>query len=624
MILLFLGSAHEAQAQDVSLSQLPVADLLAQLADHRNLGEFQDDTVQHDITILNDTDDQVQWYFRTEILQPIAFTFYDATRHVPIFQSTFEAREQKSHASQGPVLVSELITLRPGDTFTLGMRFETQPGPEHFPISLITKDDHDQFERQRGLSHGMFFGAMLILAVLFLLSPNYLLNAASNWFGLYIISMALLNMHSHGYGLYLFDLGASLHFPIIRLLHACVMLFYLLFVLSFLRAAQAYRGYWLSVWVFIGVSLSIAIIEQLLASAQFQSVANLVPLGFLIIGGWGAFLAVRDNLHGAHFFMAGYVVLLTGGWLNYLGSLPQFVVWNEQIDQATLLLQIFDALIFGSAILNQVYGIRDERDRAVEGQLVEARRRLELNQKLQAARGDLRSAKSLAEQHRATLAATSHDLRQPLASLRIALETAKVRMPELVSDLSTGIDFLDDLLGQILVETRAKGQDAYPSYAVAETLELQLILQNVQRMFAKEAAQKGVMLHVVNSSISVHIPAIDLIRMVSNLTANAVRHAQSKRILIGVRRRSGKAAIEVWDSGCGLPPEQLEHVMLPYARGTVTSDASGEGLGLSIVKKLADDNKLTFKACSLHGKGSVFRIAGLNIVTEPGAAQTDT
>lgn len=601
---------QSAQAAEVQLSDLPVSNLLSEL------GQLQDQIgpsglpFEFGFSVVNDTDTDVYFHFHSEVLDPLAFAFYADGSDKPIFSSGFGSRAQDSFASQGPVIASDLIMLRPGERMDIEALFERHPGPELFPIMLSPRTAFDTARQTRSLVHGAFFGAMAALVLLFLLSPDFLMNASSRWFAIYLASALCLTMHSHGYGLELWGISEDAFFPLLRLMHTFVMLFYLLFVLSFLRARQAYPVYWRCVCGFIAVGLVIAFLEQLLGSG-FRSIALMVPTTFLLLCVIGTFLAVRDALPGSRFFLGGFSILLLAGIFNFIASAPQFAMFNEVVDQVTLVLQLCDALVFGGALLSQMYAMRRVRDEAVQTQLVETQQRLALSQQLLAAESDLHTARSLAERHRANLAETTHDLRQPIASLRMSLKAAKDRSPNMVSDLSAGIEFLDRLLGQALEETRQEPRDRNPAEDQDTSVELQVILMNAQRMFAKEAAEKALDLKIMQTLLVVRTPAIDLIRMVSNLTANAVRYTQNGGVLIGARRRGGTAMIQIWDTGPGIPADELNEILQPYKRGDASESAEGEGLGLSIVKQLAERNGLDLQVCSKEGKGTVFSLTGL-------------
>ncbi|MEL6647113.1 MAG: ATP-binding protein [Pseudomonadota bacterium] len=601
---------QSAQAAEVQLSDLPMSNLLlelGQLQDHMGPSGLP---FEFGFSVVNDTDKDVYWHFHSEVLDPLAFAFFADGSETPIFSSGFSSRAQDSFASQGPVIASNLLVLRSGERMSIETLFERHPGPELFPIMLSPRKAFDTARQTRSLVHGAFLGAMSALVLLFLLSPDFLMNAASRWFAIYLASALCLTMHSHGYGLELLGISADAFFPLLRLMHTFVMLFYLLFVLSFLRARQAYPVYWRCVCLFIVVGLVIAVLEQLLGSG-FQSIALMVPATFLLLCVIGTWLAVRDALAGSRFFLGGFSLLLLAGIFNFITSAPQYAGFNEVVDQITLILQLCDALVFGGALLSQMYAMRRIRDEAVQTQLAETQQRLALSQQLLAAESDLQNARSLAERHRTNLAETTHDLRQPIASLRMSLKAAKERSPNIVSDLSDGIEFLDRLLRQALVETRQEPPEHNPKEDQDTTVELQVILMNAQRMFAKEAAEKKVHLKIVETPLVVQTPAIDLIRMVSNLTANAVRYSQKGGILIGARRRGDTAMIQIWDTGPGIPADDLNEILQPYKRGDASEGAEGEGLGLSIVKQLAERNGLDLQVCSKVSKGTVFSITGL-------------
>src|SRR3954447_19425281 len=76
-----------------------------------------------------------------------------------------------------------------------------------------------------------------------------------------------------------------------------------------------------------------------------------------------------------------------------------------------------------------------------------------------------------------------------------------------------------------------------------------------------------------------------LVSVVSNLVANAIRHAPIGGVVrCTLRSAPGRLTIEVADSGAGVPPEQRQQIFERYDRG---SDASGTGLGLAIVQEIA-------------------------------------
>jgi CheY-like chemotaxis protein len=98
-------------------------------------------------------------------------------------------------------------------------------------------------------------------------------------------------------------------------------------------------------------------------------------------------------------------------------------------------------------------------------------------------------------------------------------------------------------------------------------------------------------------------------RLVQNLVSNAIKYTISGKVLIGARRRGNQVMIQVLDSGIGIPPSKFKTVFKEFARldeGART--ASGLGLGLSIVDRIARVLSHPVELHSTHGKGTDFRI----------------
>jgi signal transduction histidine kinase len=94
------------------------------------------------------------------------------------------------------------------------------------------------------------------------------------------------------------------------------------------------------------------------------------------------------------------------------------------------------------------------------------------------------------------------------------------------------------------------------------------------------------------------------------LVENAVKHTRPNDwIELSVRRNHG-IEITVADSGTGIPPQELEHIFERFGRSEVSrqNDREGLGLGLSIVKTIAEAHGGSFRARSQLGKGSAFEI----------------
>ena len=174
------------------------------------------------------------------------------------------------------------------------------------------------------------------------------------------------------------------------------------------------------------------------------------------------------------------------------------------------------------------------------------------------------------------LAGISHDLRTPLARLRLGLELigGDRNMSE---GLAADIDEMDKIIGQFL--DFAKGGNE----AGTDT-ELDLLLDGICEHYAKlgRALVRG-----MPSGIRMPLAQMAIRRAVSNLIDNALRYS-SAPIEIEARQEGAWAVIEVRDRGPGIPEAEVERMKRPFTRlEAARSDAGGSGLGLAIVDRVA-------------------------------------
>ena len=214
------------------------------------------------------------------------------------------------------------------------------------------------------------------------------------------------------------------------------------------------------------------------------------------------------------------------------------------------------------------------------------------------------------------LAQASHDLRQPLHAINLFIESlpeAKTKAEEerIIARVRQSLDVLtklfDSLLDVTLLDT---GGINIRKQAFRPTD----IIQEVARDFALVAEACSVRLKVVPSALAVEADPVLTRRMLQNLISNAIRHSEGGVVLIGCRRRGKSVSIDVVDNGAGIALADQRRVFSEFTRldsVRMGSEASpGLGLGLSIVKRVADQLGLTVHLASRPNKGSVFSIRG--------------
>jgi len=190
-----------------------------------------------------------------------------------------------------------------------------------------------------------------------------------------------------------------------------------------------------------------------------------------------------------------------------------------------------------------------------------------------------RMARDLAsmERERAmVLAGISHDLRTPLARLRLGLEMLggeRATAEGMVAD----IDEIDAVIGQFLDFAR----DENEARAVRD---LDALAAEVVESYARRGKQVALESGAVPP---LGFAQMALRRAIANLIDNALRYA-GEPVLVRTRRERGAALIEVLDRGPGIPAAEAERLKRPFTRLDVArSGVGGSGLGLAIVERVA-------------------------------------
>ncbi|WP_341893347.1 ATP-binding protein [Variovorax sp. YR752] len=191
-------------------------------------------------------------------------------------------------------------------------------------------------------------------------------------------------------------------------------------------------------------------------------------------------------------------------------------------------------------------------------------------------------------------AGVSHDLRTPLARMRLAIEMLRLRPdPALLQRLEHDIEEMNALIGQMLEIARGMNTET------AADFELCGWLRGRVQAHADAAQSAGAQLSLrCDQAIRVHAAPGALTRIVDNLLSNALRYAPGPIVLVGRltppvdSADTGHVYIAVLDRGPSIAENQLALVFRPFHRAQGQDDAApgAFGLGLAIVQQLARAN----------------------------------
>jgi len=216
---------------------------------------------------------------------------------------------------------------------------------------------------------------------------------------------------------------------------------------------------------------------------------------------------------------------------------------------------------------------------------------------------------------RELIANVSHDLRTPLATLHGYLETLSLKAGDLSEDereqyLNIALkqsENLSELVNQLFELAKL---DSCETLLNVEAFSLAELAQDVAQKFILAAKRKGVHIEVDLKEIPFAYGDIALIqRVLENLIENAIRHTpKDGRITIGVRPETERIAVEIRDTGVGIPKESIQEIFERFFRVDKERGASNgnAGLGLAIVKRILNLHGSSIDVHSEVQKGTCF------------------
>jgi signal transduction histidine kinase len=230
---------------------------------------------------------------------------------------------------------------------------------------------------------------------------------------------------------------------------------------------------------------------------------------------------------------------------------------------------------------------------------------------------DVNREVQLAEMRSHFVSAVSHELKTPLATIRMFADTLRMGRPsreeakaEYLDTIVNESERLSRLLNNVLDFSRIeRGTKTYNR----EPHSLSEILRSTVRAMEYPAEQHGFQIHV---HMEEGVPPVPVDRdaieqAILNLLANAMKYSgDSRDIDLRLKRAHGQAVVEVADRGVGIEEEERERIFQQFHRiqSTENQQISGTGLGLTLVRHIVEGHRGYVTVDSAVGEGSTFAI----------------
>lgn len=475
-----------------------------------------------------------------------------------------------------------------------------------------------EFQLQDALSTGLMLGALLMLIGILLVQAWVLHQPAFLAYAGLVGSYALFLFDVSGYGFALVWPNSPNWNQVAPFAFGGIaVICHLLFIMQFFQMQTRYPGLWRACGVhalITSVQVMACLAGMMIWSGEdlarwFSYSMACAALIYGLLASITSLRALRDNMAGAQNYLIGMLVLaiFNPGFfvLSAAGHNPfpgvDFFLYPK--------LGLIIELVFSTTALL-------ERLRQFKTWQAEARRQQWREAEALLA-ADLARQRAQEEAHRKSLelASASHDMAQPLASLRMVVEALRNRPgnEHEATHLDRTLDHAQDLLRSLLKRERGAHRAADPP------ILLGTLLEQVAQELQATASQKGIRLRSVACHARIKVSQHLLLRVVRNLASNAVRYTRSGRVVLGVRRRTDGLEIQVLDTGPGMPLHLVTALQQPYHQGDNASP-DGYGLGLFIVSALCQRAGWHFSMSSTEGRGTCMRVLLPFSIQPPAAA----
>lgn len=210
----------------------------------------------------------------------------------------------------------------------------------------------------------------------------------------------------------------------------------------------------------------------------------------------------------------------------------------------------------------------------------------------------------------------SHDLKTPLASIRLANSllrdygdrASEADKRESYDAIDQQVEYLTDLVNDVMTISRT---DFTGAELTLETVDLETYCRDIiEEMQLANRMQCCLEFSGTNERVEIEIDKRLIRRAVTNLLTNAIKYSPSPMspVCLELRVQEGHALIRVSDKGIGIPEDDLRRLFEPFHRASNVGSISGTGLGLAITKQAVDLHGGTIRVESKLGEGTTFTI----------------
>ncbi|WP_115170512.1 sensor histidine kinase KdpD [Sphingobacterium spiritivorum] len=218
------------------------------------------------------------------------------------------------------------------------------------------------------------------------------------------------------------------------------------------------------------------------------------------------------------------------------------------------------------------------------------------------------------QQQQNFLLAITHELKSPLASVKLYIQTIlkrdldKEQQQMFLQNSLKDIERLDDLVENVLLTTKLENR----SYNLPkEEFNLTEMVESIVDRLQKNSCRTQIIKPDLDADVRLVADKFAITNVVTNLIENAIKYSPPcASVFVRLKRESGKLIFSVTDHGIGIPDEEKKNIFNKFYRvgNESTRKTKGTGLGLYIVKTVLQKHNASIKVKDNTPSGSIFEV----------------
>lgn len=226
----------------------------------------------------------------------------------------------------------------------------------------------------------------------------------------------------------------------------------------------------------------------------------------------------------------------------------------------------------------------------------------------------LRKEHAMHKQQRNFLLSVTHELKSPLASIKLYLQTIlkrdleKEKRDQFIRSSIDDIGRLDDLVENMLLASKIENRSyTFPK----EQFDFSDLVHSLLERLTINVQGKRTLNIEVEDGIEIVGDRFSLGSMINNLLENAVKYSEDHTsIYIHLKKDNGRIKLRICDEGCGIPDAEHQKIFTKFYRSgnEMTRKTKGTGLGLFIVDQVVNNHDASIYITNNLPKGTCFEI----------------